>query len=104
MSRKAGSMKPSTSIAKHGDEVREILERAGMRDAKVFGSTARGEDTDDSDLDILVEAPPGTSLYDLARVEIQLEELLGCRVEVLTEGFLAPDVAENVETDLAPIP
>lgn len=51
-----------------------------------------------------MKAPPGTTLYDLARVELQLEELLGCKVEVLTEGFLAPDVAENVEADLAPIP
>lgn len=91
-------MRPSTSIAEHGDQVREILERAGMRNPKVFGSVGRGEDTDDSDLDILVEAPPGTSLYDLARV------LLGCKVEVLTKGFMAPDVAENVEADLAPIP
>jgi uncharacterized protein len=97
-------MRPSISIAEHGDQVREILERAGMRNANVFGSTARGEDTDDSDLDLLMEAPPGTTLYDLARVELQLEGLLGCKVEVLTEGFLAPDVAENVEADLAPIP
>jgi hypothetical protein len=43
-------------------------------------------------------------LYDLARVEIQLEALLGCNVEVLTEGFFAADIAENVEADLAPIP
>jgi predicted nucleotidyltransferase len=97
-------MRPSISIAEHRDQVREILERAGMRNAKVFGSTARGEDTDGSDLDLLVEAPQGTTLYDLARIELQLEELLGCKVEVLTEGFLAPDVAENVEADLAPIP
>ncbi|MCK1478827.1 putative nucleotidyltransferase [Bradyrhizobium sp. LB8.2] len=82
-------MRPSTSIAEHGNQVREILNRAGMRNPKVFGSVARGEDTD---LDILVEAPPGTSLYDLARVEIQLEELLGCRVEVLTKGFMAPEM------------
>jgi predicted nucleotidyltransferase len=73
-------MRPSISIAEHGNQVREILERAGMRNAKVFGSTAHGEDTDDSDLDILVEAPPGTTLYDLARVDLQLEDLLGCKV------------------------
>jgi predicted nucleotidyltransferase len=50
-----------------------------MRNARVFGSTARGEDTDGSDLDILVEAPPGTQFYDLARIELQLEELLVAR-------------------------
>ncbi len=104
LSRKAGSMRPSTSIAEHGDQVREILERAGMGNAKIFGSTARAEDTEDSDLDLLVEAPADTTLYDLARVERELETLLGCKVEVVTKGFLAPDVAENVEADLTPIP
>jgi hypothetical protein len=59
-------MRPSTSIAEHGDQVREILERAGLRNARLFGSTARGEDTDQSDIDLLVEAPLGTTLYDLA--------------------------------------
>jgi predicted nucleotidyltransferase len=97
-------MRPSTSIAEHGDQVREILERAGLRNARLFGSTARGEDTDQSDVDLLVEAPLGTTLYDLARVELALEDLLGCKVEVVTQGFLAPDVAENVEPDLTPIP
>lgn len=74
-----------------------------MREPRMFGSVARGEDTETSDLDILVEAPPGTSFYDLARVELELEEVLGCRIEVLTKGSLAPDVMENVEADLTPV-
>jgi uncharacterized protein len=97
-------MRPSISIGKHRDQVREILDRAGLRNAKLFGSTARGEDTEKSDLDLLVDAPQGTTLYDLARVELELEALLGCKVEVLTEGFLAPDVASRAEADLTPIP
>ncbi|MEA2896141.1 MAG: uncharacterized protein QOJ84_1756 [Bradyrhizobium sp.] len=97
-------MRPSTSIAEHGDQVREILDRAGLHNARLFGSAARGEDTDESDIDLLVEAPLGTTLYDLARVELALEDLLGCKVEVVTHGFLAPDVAKNVEADLTPIP
>ncbi|WP_414642350.1 nucleotidyltransferase family protein [Bradyrhizobium sp.] len=74
-----------------------------MREPKVFGSVARGDDTEKSDLDILVEAPPGTTFYDLARIELELEEVLGCKVEVLTKSSLAPDVMENVEADLAPV-
>ena len=96
-------MKPSASLEMHIDQVRGILDRAGMRNPRLFGSTARGEDREDSDLDILVEVPPGTSLFDLADVEIALEKLLGCKVEVLTKGFLAPDVAERAETDMVPI-
>ena len=97
-------MKPSVSIANHGNQVREILERAGLRNTRIFGSTARGEDVDGSDLDLLVEAPLGTTLYDLAGVELALEDLLGCRVEVVTAGCLAFDVARKVAADLMPIP
>jgi uncharacterized protein len=97
-------MKPSLSIAKHRNQVREIMERHRMANPRIFGSTARGDDTDGSDLDILIEAPPGTTLYDLARIELELESVLGCKVEVLTRGFLAPDVAESAEADLAPLP
>jgi predicted nucleotidyltransferase len=97
-------MKPSVSIARHGNQVRQILDRFRMHNPRVFGSVARGTDTESSDLDILVEAPPGTTLYDLARAELELEEVLGCRVEVLTRASLAPDVADNVEADLTSIP
>jgi uncharacterized protein len=96
-------MRPAISIAEHGDQVR-ILQRAGLRHARLFGSTARGEEAEESDIDLLVDAPLGTTLYDLARVELALEDLLGCKVEVVTQGFLAADVADNVELDLKPIP
>jgi predicted nucleotidyltransferase len=98
------TMKPSILLEKHRDQVREILQRFRMENPRIFGSAARGEDTEQSDLDILVDVPPGTSLYDLAGVEIELEALLGCKVEVLTKGFLAPDVAEQAEAGLVPIP
>jgi predicted nucleotidyltransferase len=47
-----------------------------MANPRIFGSTARGDDAEGSDLDILIEAPPGTTLYDLARVELELESVL----------------------------
>lgn len=97
-------MRPSISLKNHRDQVREVLQRFSMANPRIFGSTARGEDTEQSDLDILVDAPHGTSLYDLAGVELELEAILGCKVEVLTKGFLAPDIAERAEADLLPIP
>jgi hypothetical protein len=97
-------MKPSVSIARHGSQVREILDRFRMRNPRVFGSVARGLDVEGSDLDLLVEAPPGATLYDFARAELELEHILGCKVEVLTRASLAPDIAENVEADLIRIP
>jgi predicted nucleotidyltransferase len=97
-------MKPSIALQAHREEVREVLERFRMREPRIFGSTSRSEDTDNSDLDILVDAPTGASLYDLAPVEMELEAILGCKVEVLTKGFMAPDVLDRAETDLILMP
>jgi predicted nucleotidyltransferase len=97
------TMRPSQSLEMHLNEVRRIFERRRMRNPRLFGSSARGEDKKRSDVDLLVEAPPGTSLFDLADVEMELERLLGCKVEVTTRGFLAPDVVERVEPDLIPL-
>ncbi len=93
-------MKPSDRLSAHRDRVIEILNRRKLQNPRLFGSVARRDDDDLSDLDILVEAPPGTSLFDLAAAEIEIEELLGCRTEVLTDGFLAPDVRQRVMVDL----
>jgi predicted nucleotidyltransferase len=97
-------MKPSVALQAHREEVREVFERFRMRNPRIFGSTSRSEDTDNSDLDILVDAPTGASLYDLAQVEMELEAILGCKVEVLTKGFMAPDVLDRAETDLILMP
>ena len=63
-------MRPSISLHNNRDRVREVLRRFGMVNPRIFGSVARGEDNDASDLDILVDASTGMSLYDLAAVEI----------------------------------
>ena len=97
-------MKPSIALQAHREEVREVFQRFRMRNPRIFGSTSRSEDTDNSDLDILVDAPTGASLYDLAQVEMELEAILGCKVEVLTKGFMAPDVLDRAETDLILMP
>jgi predicted nucleotidyltransferase len=97
-------MKPSMALERHREGVHQVLAKFRMCNPRIFGSTARGEDTDMSDLDILIDAPPDASLYDLMRVEMELEALLGCRVEVLTEGFMAPDIRDRAEADLTLIP
>lgn len=97
-------MKPSMALREHREEVREVLARFRMGNPRIFGSTSRNEDTEASDLDILVEAPSETSLFDLAQVELELESILGCKVDILTRGFMAPDVLDRVEGDLYPMP
>ena len=63
---------------------------------RVFGSVARGEDTAASDLDLLVEMEPKRSLLDLVAIKQDLEDLLGCRVHVVTEAAVSPYLRERV--------
>ena len=67
----------------------------GAERIRVFGSVARGEETPESDIDFLVSLRPGRTLLDLARLEQQLETLLGRRVEVLTEDSLQAPIRET---------
>ena len=73
-------------------ELRDEIQRAatdnGAREVRVFGSVARGEERDDSDVDFLVVLEPGRTLLDLARLELRLERLLGRAVDVVTEAGL----------------
>jgi predicted nucleotidyltransferase len=62
-----------------------IAAKHGARNVRVFGSAARGEAKPGSDLDFLVELEPGRSLLDQAALVLDLEELLGCKVDVVTE-------------------
>jgi predicted nucleotidyltransferase len=96
-------MKPSASLSKNLDRVLEAISRYPVRNPRLFGSAARGEDAETSDLDILVEPDAHTTFYDLAELEMELESILGCRVEVLTPGGLAPDVRERMMSDLRPM-
>jgi predicted nucleotidyltransferase len=96
-------MKPSIALGQHKEEVRKVLERFHVKNPKVFGSVARGEDTEKSDIDILIEVDKDISYYELAQIETELEAILGCRVDVVTRACLAPDVAERAEADLLPI-
>jgi len=60
----------------------------GAREIRMFGSAARGEERQDSDVDFVVTLEPGRTLLDLTRLEVRLEQLLGRRVDVVTEGSL----------------
>ncbi|MGC2781526.1 MAG: nucleotidyltransferase family protein [Bradyrhizobium sp.] len=96
-------MRPSTLVRRHIDRVKEAISRYPVRNPRLFGSSARGDDRQDSDVDILVDPLPQTTLYDLAELEMEIESILGCRVDVRTPGELAPDVAQRVAPDLQAI-
>jgi predicted nucleotidyltransferase len=73
--------------AKRG-EINEIVRRHRGRSVSVFGSVARGEETAASDIDLLVEFEPGSSLFDLLHITEELEALLGVSVDVVSAGGL----------------
>ena len=81
-------MKPSNALEIHRQAVVAAVHRHEAANARVFGSVARGTDTEDSDIDILVDALPGTTLFDLGSLQVELAELLGVRTDVLTPGDL----------------
>jgi len=69
-------------------EILQIAAKHGARNVRVFGSVARGEAGEDSDVDLLVDFEPGRSLLDQAGLILDLQELLGCKADVITEGGL----------------
>ena len=89
-------MRPSEAIAAHRDEILAISAARGAGNVRVFGSTARGLDTDGSDLDLLVDVPAGISLYELAAIQLDLEKALGVPVDLRTEQELHPRIRPKV--------
>ncbi|WP_038035627.1 MULTISPECIES: nucleotidyltransferase family protein [unclassified Thioalkalivibrio] len=81
-------MQPSKAVEKHRDAIRRVVERHHANNARVFGSVLRGQDTPDSDLDLLVDPTEETSLLDIGAIRVELTELLGVEVDVVTPGAL----------------
>jgi predicted nucleotidyltransferase len=77
-------------------EILGLAAKFGARNVRVFGSVARGDDRPDSDIDLLVDMEPGRSLFDLVGYWQGLEELMRCRVDVVTEKGLKPRVRGSV--------
>jgi len=77
-------------------EISRIAASHGARNLRVFGSVSRGEQTADSDLDLLVDMGEGRSLFDLVALSDELEKVLGCDVDVLTEGSLSPYLRDKI--------
>ena len=85
------------------DEAIGRPESPSQSNPRVFGSALHGADEEGSDLDILVDALPGTTLFDLGGLQEELEALLGVRVDLLTPGDLPPKVRERVLAAAKPI-
>ena len=89
-----GHVKPSEALRTHRDAILKAVDARKACNARVFGSVLRGEDHEGSDLDILVDTLPGASLFDLGGLQVDLEELLGVQVDLVTPGDL-PEKLRN---------
>ena len=85
------------------DEIRRIAAAHGVTGVRVFGSVARGEAGPASDLDLLIEVGPAPSSWFPAGLIMDLEQLLGCRVDVVTEQALNPELRDTVLRDAKPL-
>jgi uncharacterized protein len=96
-------MRPSEALNTHRADIRGIVARHRASNARVFGSVLRGGDTDLSDLDLLVDPAPEASLMDIARIEVELERLLGVPVDVLTPRALPEQFRGRVLAEAVPV-
>jgi hypothetical protein len=90
---------PGTLVEAAGPVLRRIAENAGYGRLAVFGSVARGDATGDSDIDLLVEAPGGTSSFEFIRFQQLLEEVLGRPIDLVDYGGLKPTLDDDIRRD-----
>lgn len=96
-------MKPSAALERNRSAIRAAVARYRLANPRVFGSVLHGDDREDSDIDILVDAAEGATLMDLGGLQVELEELLGVRVDVKVPGELSRYFREEVLAEAAPI-
>jgi predicted nucleotidyltransferase len=98
-----GIMKPSVVLQENREAIRQAIARYPVRNPRVFGSVVHDRDADGSDLDLLVDPLPGTTLFDLGAMQVELETVLGIPVEVLTPGDLPMRFREQVIREAMPV-
>lgn len=91
------------SLAKNRHKVLETAGAHGATNLRVFGSVALGTDTSESDIDLLADLAPGTGLFELARLERELSEILGAKVDVVPAQGLRDHLAQRVLREAVPL-
>jgi len=96
-------MRPSIALQTHREAIREIALRHRVCNVRVFGSVLHGQDTEDSDLDLLVEPTSETTLIDIGAIRYELKKLLGISVDVLTPGALPNSFKDRILNEAVPV-
>lgn len=95
--------RPSEAVLRHRAALLDIISRHGAVNPRIFGSVARGDDDEESDLDLLVDRLPGTGLMKLAALQLEAEALLGLPVDVHTPEALKNEVRAEVMKEARPL-
>ena len=85
------------------EEILRICAKHGTRNVRVFGSVARNEDDEHSDIDLVVEFGPGASLLDHAALWLELQELLGPNVDVVSDRGIKPRIRDSILREALPL-
>jgi predicted nucleotidyltransferase len=96
-------MRPSTALNTHREAIRAIALRHRVTNVRVFGSVVHGDDVEGSDLDILVEPTAETTMMDIARIQLELGQLLNVGVDVLTPRGLPAKFRSQVIAEAQPL-
>jgi len=96
-------MRPSEALNRNRDALRALVLRHRVRNPRLFGSVISGEDTEESDLDLLVDPTPDTTLMDIAAIRCEAKSLLGITVDVLTPNALPDSFRADVVADSVPL-
>lgn len=96
-------MRPSFALDLKRSAIREAVSRFHLTNPRIFGSVLHGTDQDGSDLDLLVDALPGATLFDLGGLQVELESLLGIHVDLLTPADLSPKFRAQVLAEAQPV-
>ncbi|MES1190545.1 MAG: nucleotidyltransferase domain-containing protein [Steroidobacter sp.] len=96
-------MRPSSALQIHREKIRAIVVSHRVRNPRVFGSVITGQDTDDSDLDLLVDPTEETTLLDIGAIRHEVSQLLGAKVDVLTPNALPEHFRDQVLATALPL-
>ena len=96
-------MKTYELLKQKRDEILRLAAQHGARNVRVFGSVVRGEATPSSDVDFLVELESGRSLFDLGGLLVDLQDLLGCEVDVVSDRGLHWYIRDRVLAEARPL-
>ena len=96
-------MKAQQLVREKRADILRVAAAYGARNVRLFGSAARGDDTRASDVDILVAMDEGRGLFDLVALWQDLEDLLGCKVDLLTDGGISPYLVDRIYAEAVPL-